>query len=61
MRKRGVVAGAIGLTVITAAALRGVLRRFEIEEASMSPALDPGAQDATGSAPPQLGLPGAPM
>ena len=42
MRKRGVVAGAIGLTVIAAAALRGVLRRFEIEESSMSPALDPG-------------------
>jgi signal peptidase I len=42
MRKRGLVAGTIGLTVITAAALRGLLRRFEIEEASMAPALEPG-------------------
>jgi signal peptidase I len=30
------------LTVITAAALRGVLRRFEIAETSMSPSLEPG-------------------
>ncbi len=42
MRKRGLIAGAIGVTVVTAAALRGVLRRFAIEEASMVPALEPG-------------------
>ena len=42
MRKRGLIAGAIGATVVTAAALRGVLRRFEIAEASMAPALEPG-------------------
>ncbi len=42
MRKRGLIAGAIGATVLTAAALRGVLRRFAIEEASMAPALEPG-------------------
>jgi signal peptidase I len=42
MRKRGLVAGAIGVTVIAAAALRGVLRRFEIEQGSMAPALELG-------------------
>jgi len=42
MRKRGLIAGAVGVTVVTAAALRGVLRRFAIEEASMAPALEPG-------------------
>lgn len=42
MRKRGLIAGAIGVGVLTAAALRGVLRRFAIEEASMAPALEPG-------------------
>jgi signal peptidase I len=42
MRKRGLIAGAIGITVVTAAALRGVMRRFEIVEASMVPALEPG-------------------
>jgi signal peptidase I len=36
------VTGAIGLTVITAAAVRGLLRRFEIAESSMSPSLEPG-------------------
>jgi signal peptidase I len=42
MRKRGIVVGSIGVAVLAAAALRGVLRRFEIKEASMSPALEPG-------------------
>lgn len=42
MRKRGLIAGAIGVGVLTTAALRGVLRRFAIEEASMAPALEPG-------------------
>lgn len=42
MRKRGIIAGTIGVTLLTAAALRGVLRRFEIKEASMSPGLESG-------------------
>lgn len=42
MRKRRAVAGAVGLTVVAAAALSGVLRRFEIKESSMSPALESG-------------------
>ena len=42
MRKRGIIAGTIGATLLTAAALRGVLRRFEIKEASMSPGLESG-------------------
>ena len=42
MRTRGIIAGTIGVAVLTAAALRGVLRRFEIREASMAPALESG-------------------
>ena len=42
MRKRGIIAGTIGVAVLTAAALRGVLRRFEIREASMAPTLESG-------------------
>ncbi len=42
MRKRGIIAGSIGVAVLTAAALRGVLRRFEIKESSMEPALASG-------------------
>jgi hypothetical protein len=39
VHKRGIIAGSIGVTLLAAAALRGVLRRFEIREASMAPAL----------------------
>lgn len=42
MARRGIIAGSIGVTVLAAAALRGVLRRFEIREDSMSPALESG-------------------
>ena len=42
MRKRGILAGTIGVALLTAAALRGVLRRFEIKEASMAPSLESG-------------------
>jgi signal peptidase I len=53
MRKRGIIAGTIGVTLLTAAALRGVLRRFEIREASMAPTLESGdwvvAKRRTGS------------
>ena len=42
MRKRGIIAGTIGVTLLTAAALRGVLRRFKIMEASMAPGLESG-------------------
>jgi signal peptidase I len=42
MRKRGVVAGTVGLVLVTAAAVGGAVRRFEIKETSMAPALDPG-------------------
>lgn len=42
MRKRGIIAGTIGATLLAAAALRGVLRRFEIREGSMAPTLEPG-------------------
>jgi signal peptidase I len=42
MRTRGIIAGTIGVTVLAAAALRGVLRRFEIKESSMAPALESG-------------------
>jgi len=41
MRRRGIIAGVIGASVLTAAALRGV-RRFEIKEASMAPSLESG-------------------
>lgn len=53
MRKRGIIAGSIGVTILAAAALRGVLRRFEIRESSMAPALESGewvvAKRRTGS------------
>ncbi len=42
MGKRGIIAGSIGVTLLAAAAMRGVLRRFEIREASMEPALESG-------------------
>ena len=42
MARRGIVAGTIGAIVLGAAAARGVLRRFEIKEESMSPTLEPG-------------------
>ena len=42
MARRGIIAGSIGLTVLAAAALRGILRRFEIKEASMSPTMESG-------------------
>lgn len=42
MRKRGVVAGVAGVALLSAAALRGLLRRFAIREESMQPALLPG-------------------
>ena len=42
MRKRGIVTGVVGASVVTAAALRGMLRRFEIKESSMAPALESG-------------------
>ena len=42
MKKRGVVAGVAGVALLSAAALRGVLRRFAIREESMQPALLPG-------------------
>jgi signal peptidase I len=42
MNKRGIVAGSVAATVLAAAALRGMLRRFEIKEASMSPAIESG-------------------
>ncbi|MCZ7533545.1 MAG: signal peptidase I [Acidimicrobiia bacterium] len=42
MRKRGIVTGVVGASVVTVAALRGMLRRFEIKESSMAPALESG-------------------
>lgn len=42
MRKRGIVAGAVGVVVVGAAAVGGTFRRFEIHETSMEPALEPG-------------------
>lgn len=42
MRKRGMIAGAIGATIVAATAVRGVVRRFEIKEDSMSPTLEDG-------------------
>jgi len=42
MARRGIIAGSIGVAMLAAAALRGVLRRFEIREDSMSPALESG-------------------
>ncbi len=42
MARRGIVAGSIGVVLLAAAAMRGVVRRFEIREASMEPALQSG-------------------
>jgi len=42
MAKRGIIAGTVGIAVLGTAALRGLLRRFEIKESSMSPALESG-------------------
>jgi len=42
MARRGIIAGSVGVAMLAAAALRGVLRRFEIREDSMSPALNSG-------------------
>lgn len=42
MSRRGIIAGSIGVTLLAGAALRAGLRRFEIKEASMEPALEPG-------------------
>ena len=42
MRQRRAIAGAIGVAVLTAAALRGVMRRFAIVEHSMAPTLEQG-------------------
>lgn len=53
MRKRGWIAGAVGVVVVGAAAVGGTFRRFEIHETSMAPALEPGdwvvARRRTGS------------
>ncbi len=42
MRKRGLIAGALGATIVAATAVRGVVRRFEIKEDSMAPTLEDG-------------------
>ncbi len=42
MRRRRIVAGAVGVALVAIAALRGVTRRFAIRESSMSPALEEG-------------------
>lgn len=42
MTRGRLIAGAMAVIVVTSAALRGVSRRFEIKESSMSPALEPG-------------------
>lgn len=42
MARRGLIAGSIAVTVLMAGALKGVLRRFEIKESSMSPTLESG-------------------
>lgn len=42
MRKRRMIAGAVGVTIVAATALRGAVRRFEIKEDSMSPTLEDG-------------------
>lgn len=42
MRKRGMIAGVVGATIVAATAIRGVVRRFEIKEDSMSPTLADG-------------------
>lgn len=42
MSRRKVVAGLVGCSVVVAAAVRGALRRFEIKESSMTPALASG-------------------
>jgi len=42
VRRRGVIAGAVGAVVVGAAAIGGIVRRFEIKETSMEPTLEPG-------------------
>lgn len=42
MRRRGWFAGAIAVSVVVAASMRGVARRFAIREASMAPTLAEG-------------------
>jgi signal peptidase I len=42
MRRRRIVAGAVGVAFVAVALLRGVARRFAIRESSMSPALEEG-------------------
>ncbi|MCL1594605.1 MAG: signal peptidase I [Actinomycetia bacterium] len=42
MSTRRTIAGLIGITAVSAAVMRGLTRRFEIKEVSMSPALLPG-------------------
>lgn len=42
MRRRGFLAAGIGVTALSAAAARGLLRRFEIVNESMQPALNGG-------------------
>lgn len=42
MSRRGIIAGSVGVAVLGAAVIRGVVRRFEIREPSMEPALAPG-------------------
>jgi signal peptidase I len=42
MNRRGIIAGSIAATVLAGAALRGLLRRFEIKESSMSPTIESG-------------------
>lgn len=39
MRKRRITAGAVGGAIVAAAAMRGMLRRFTVREASMAPHL----------------------
>lgn len=41
-RKRGLIAGAVGTALLVGAAVRGVVRRFAIVEASMEPTLSSG-------------------
>ncbi|MEN8238489.1 MAG: signal peptidase I [Actinomycetota bacterium] len=42
MSRGRTIAGTMAVIVVVGAALRGVSRRFEIKESSMSPALEPG-------------------
>ena len=42
MPRRRTAAGVVALGIVAAAAMRGMARRFEIKEPSMSPTLEPG-------------------